>query len=500
MGSERGDSFADRGRASRVGGGRSRAGNTGAESADALPTGRLVRASRAAGAVGPSSVRFFTSLATNVLRSPDDAYALLLRRHEAIADHALTVLGELRGGAMKIGQLASFVDVDMVPAEFRSVYQDRLAQLRDSAPAMSWRKIRRVLEGEWEQPVESLFEEFEHEAVAAASIGQVHRAVLPGGRRVAVKIQYPEIADALEADLGTAAGLTAIATPLAKAMMPGLDPRTLVGEVRELVLEEIDYELEAQHQRTFARAYRNHPFIFVPDVVTELSRRRVLVSEWVDGMRFQEMLELPQEERNRIGEIVMRFYFHSMDYVGRFNTDSHPGNFPRRDDGSLAFIDFGNVKVVSPVWLGDFKRALRAAGAGDREGFRDAIVDLGYVHRPEHLDVNWLLQQVLATGGWFLRDQDLQLDPEYVAHVIAYAMDPQLIGHGIRVARDLKIPPEEIWFRRVEVGVFAVLGQLRASGNWHRIAGETMFGTPPATSAGEAERAYFDRRGSATTP
>ncbi|HWF54639.1 MAG TPA: AarF/ABC1/UbiB kinase family protein [Solirubrobacteraceae bacterium] len=470
------------------------------ESADTLPTGRLLRAGKAAGAVGPSSVRFFTTLATNALRSPDDAYAMLLRRHEDIADNTLSVLGELRGGAMKIGQLASFVDVDMVPEEFRGVYQDKLAELRDAAPAMSWNKIKRVLEGEWDEPVESLFEEFDHDAVAAASIGQVHRAVLPGGRRVAVKIQYPEIADALAADLGTAAGLTTITTPLAKAMMPGLDPRMLIDEVRELVMEEIDYELEAQHQRTFARAYRNHPFIFVPDVVTSLSRRRVLVSDWVDGMRFPEIQQLPQEERNRVGEILVRFYFHSMDYLGRFNTDSHPGNFLRREDGSLAFIDFGNVKVVSPGWLQGTKRGMRAASAGDRDAFRDAIIELGYVHRPEHLDVEWLLQQVLAAGEWFLRDQELELTPEYVAHMLSAVMDPQLIAHGIRVARDLKVPTEEVWFRRVEIGVFAVLGQLRAKANWHRIAGETIFGYPPATELGTAERDYFAGRGFVLPP
>jgi predicted unusual protein kinase regulating ubiquinone biosynthesis (AarF/ABC1/UbiB family) len=356
--------------------------------ADALPTGRLIRAGKAASAVGPSSVRFFTTLATNAMRSPDDAYDLLLRRHEEIADNTLSVLGELRGGALKIGQLASFVDVDLIPPEFRTVYQEKLADLRDSAPPMSWKKIKRVLEGEWDEPVESLFEHFEHDAVAAASIGQVHRAVLPDGRKVAVKIQYPEIADALEADLGTAQGLTAIATPLAKAMMPGLDPRMLIGEIRELVLEELDYELEAQHQRTFARAYRGHPFIYVPDVVTSLSRRRVMVSDWVDGMRFPEIQKLPEAERDRIGEIIMRFYFHSMDYVGRFNTDSHPGNFLLREDGSVAFIDFGNVKVCSPEWLRDGNRAMRAVIDGDKEAFIDAVVDLGYVRRREHLDAD----------------------------------------------------------------------------------------------------------------
>ncbi|HEY2437805.1 MAG TPA: AarF/ABC1/UbiB kinase family protein [Solirubrobacteraceae bacterium] len=463
--------------------------------ADELPTGRLVRATKAAGAVAPSSMRFFTTLATNVMRRPEDAGELLLRRHEDIADNALDVLSELRGGAMKIGQLASFVDVELIPPEYRTVYQEKLAQLRDAAPPMSWNKIKKVLEREWDEPVESLFEDFEHEAVAAASIGQVHRAVLPDGRRVAVKIQYPEIADALEADLGTAAGLTTIATPLAKAMMPGIEPRMLVKEVRQLVLEELDYELEAQHQRTFARAYRGHPFIYVPNVVTSLSRRRVMVSEWVDGMRFPQMQELPQAERNRIGEIVMRFYFHSMDYVRRFNTDSHPGNFLLRDDGSVAFIDFGNVKVVSDHWLRNGKRAMRAVLDGDKDAFVDAVVELGYVHRREHLDADWLLEQVKLAGDWFLSDREVRIDPEYVGRILSQVMDPKFISHGIRVARDLQVPPEEIWFRRVEIGVFAVLGQLRASGNWHRMTRETWFGDPPATPLGEDEREYFSRRG-----
>jgi predicted unusual protein kinase regulating ubiquinone biosynthesis (AarF/ABC1/UbiB family) len=440
-------------------------------------------------------VRFFTTLATNVMRSPDDAYELLLRRHEDIADNALSVLGELRGGAMKIGQLASFIDVDLIPPEYRTVYQEKLAQLRDAAPPMSWNKIKTVLEREWDEPVESLFEDFEHEAIAAASIGQVHRAVLPGGRLVAVKIQYPEIADALQADLGTAAGLTAIATPMAKAMMPGLEPRMLIGEVRELVLEELDYELEAQHQRTFARAYRGHPFIHVPDVLTTLSRRRVLVSDWVDGIRFKEMQQLPEADRDRIGEILMRFYFHSMYYAGRFNTDSHPGNFLLREDGSVSFLDFGNVKVCRPEWLRGGNRAMRAVIEGDREAFLDAVVDLGYVHRRERLDVDWLIRQVLLAGEWFLRDQELRVEPEYVARLIAQAMDPQLIAHGVRVARDLQIPPEEIWYRRVEIGVFAVLGQLRAQANWHRIAREHIYGEAASTTLGEAEHEYFARRG-----
>jgi predicted unusual protein kinase regulating ubiquinone biosynthesis (AarF/ABC1/UbiB family) len=420
---------------------------------------------------------------------------VLEQRHEELADHALEVLGSLRGGAMKVGQLASFVDVELVPPEFRAVYQERLAQLRDAAPPMSWSKVRRVLEREWEAPVESLFEDFDQDAAAAASIGQVHRARLPDGRRVAVKVQYPEIADALAADLGTAAGIAAVLTPLGKAMMPGLEPKLLLDELRELVLEEVDYELEAQHQRAFARAYRGHPFVYVPEVITDLSRRRVLVSEWVDGASFEEMLGLPQEQRDRIAEILQRFYLGATDMVGRFNTDPHPGNYLLRDDERLALLDFGSVKVVDPEWLASSQRLIRAVVEGDTEQFMSGLVTLGYVHRADRIDAERLLRQTLESGDWFLRDKDLQIDPDYVAGIIATLTDPRSIDSSLRTARGLKVPPEEIWFRRVQIGVLAVAGQLRARGNWHRRMREYVFGDEPATPLGREEWAFWQERG-----
>ena len=163
---------------------------------------------------------------------------------------------------MKIGQMASFIDVDFIPPEYRATYQEKLAALRDSAPPMSWKQVRSVLEGEWGQAPESVLEDLDHDASAAASIGQVHRGRLPDGRPVAVKVQYPEIADALEADLGTAAIIARLGTAIA----PGVDPKLIMDEIRERILEELDYELEAQNQRAFARAYRGHPFAHVPDV------------------------------------------------------------------------------------------------------------------------------------------------------------------------------------------------------------------------------------------
>lgn len=456
-----------------------------------MPTGKAARATKTVGALAPASLKLLTSTTTRMLRAPETAHEVLQRRHEEIANGVVAVLGELRGGAMKVGQLASFVDTELVPAEFRDVYREKLSRLRDSAPPMSWSKIRDVLESEWQAPVESLFEDFAHEPAAAASIGQVHRGVLADGRRVAIKVQYPEVARALRADVDTVASIATVLTPLAKALMPGLEPQLVVGELRERLLEEVDFELEAQHQRAFARTYRGHPFIHIPPVVSELCRERVLVSEWVDGAGFADMRKLPEGDRNRIGEIVQRFYLGAIDYAGRFNTDPHPGNYLLREDGSMAFLDFGNVKLVDPEWLQRSKRLLAAALDGDADRMVRELAALGYVHRAARVDGEAMLAQALAAGDWFLSDREVRVDPDYVAQTIAALMD-----HGnTRTARHLKIPPEEIWIRRVQVGVLAVLGQLRARSNWHRTAREFIFADPPASDLGRVEQAFFAARG-----
>ena len=460
-----------------------------------LPTGKGARATKAVGALAPASLKLLTSMATTLLQSPEQTRELLQRRHEELADGVVDMLGELRGGAMKIGQLASFVDVELIPTEHRETYQRKLARLRDAAPPMEWPKVRRVLEREWETPVESLFEDFEHDAAAAASIGQVHRAVLADGRKVAVKVQYPEVARALRADVDTAASVATVLTPLGKAMMPGLEPRVVADELRERLLEELDFELEAQNQRAFARAYRGHPFILVPPVVSELCRERVLVSEWVDGVGFDEMRALPDAQRDRIGAIVHRFYLGAIDWVGRFNTDPHPGNYLLRRDGSIAFLDFGNVKLVDPGWLQMSKRLLAAVIAGDAEGVARELDALGYVHRVDSLDRKAMLAQARAGSDWFACDRKLTIDRDYVARTIAALTSADSARTSFAIARHLKIPREEIWIRRVQVGVLAVLGQLRATGNWHRTASEFIFGDAPQTDLGRAEHAFFAGRG-----
>ena len=255
--------------------------------------------------VGTQGARYAGTRAANIARSPEEAAEALERRHFEAAEQMVDTLGRMKGAALKIGQLASFIDTEFLPPEYRELYQERLATLRTTAPPMPWEKVRSVLDEEWEEPVEELFEDFEHDAAAAASIGQVHRALLCDGRRVAVKVQYPGVAKAIAADMQNAG----LILRMAKALAPGLDAKAAAEELKERVMEELDYELEAQNQRSMARIFRGHPFIVIPDVVTSLSRERVIVSEFVAGRGFEEMKQLPQDERDRIGEIAFRFFF-----------------------------------------------------------------------------------------------------------------------------------------------------------------------------------------------
>jgi predicted unusual protein kinase regulating ubiquinone biosynthesis (AarF/ABC1/UbiB family) len=456
---------------------------------DRIPTGRLRRAAKTTGALAPGTLRLATSIATSAARDPDKAAELLSQRHEQLADEVVDALSSLRGGAMKIGQMASFIDVDFIPAEYRDTYQAKLAALRDSAPPMSWKQVSSVLEREWGEAPESVLEDLEHDAAAAASIGQVHRGRLPDGRAVAVKVQYPEIADALEADLGTAA----IIARLGKAIAPGVDPNLIMDEIRERILEELDYELEAQNQRTFARAYRGHPFAHVPDVVTSLSARRVLVSEWVDGRPFAEIRALPDDERGRIGEAIYRFYYGSLHWLGRFNVDAHPGNYLLLDDGRMAFLDFGSVKEMQADRLRTGVRLLMAATEPDDEAVVEVLRDLGYVRPGANPNAALLAAQVRVPNEWILTDTEFTLDRAYVGKLMA--AQSQINAETLRLARTISLPADDLMLNRMGIGVVAVLGQLGVTRNWHRMAREAWFGDPPSTDMGAAESEFFRRRG-----
>ena len=224
---------------------------------------------------------------------------------------------------MKAGQVASFMDTGAFPEEFQERIQAKLAELRDSAPRVPFKDMRKVIEDELGEPLGEVFAEFDEEAVAAASIGQVYRARLHDGREVAVKVQYPGVAAAVRSDLQNLGMIMRVA----KRIAPGMDAKAMTAEIKERLSDELDYEHEAQSQRAIARAWRGHPFVVIPDVVTSLSRERVLVTEWAEGIGFEEVRDLTEDEQDRFAEIFFRFYFGSLYRVGFFSGDPHPGNF-----------------------------------------------------------------------------------------------------------------------------------------------------------------------------
>ncbi len=456
---------------------------------DELTTGRTARSAKLGSAIGGQAARTAATAAGNIGRSPEERQERLMDRNLETAIKLASTLGEMKGAAMKIGQLASFVDVEFIPDEYREVYQEQLSKLRTSAPPMPWKKVKKVLEEEYDEPLEELFSEFDQEAFAAASIGQVHRAKLPDGSPVAVKIQYPGIAEALESDLRNAGVLVR----LAKALAPGLDAKAVADELRERVLEELDYEFEAQNQRAFARAYEGHPFIYVPDVHTRLSRRRVLVTEFVEGIDFPKVRELPQAERDRFGEILYRFCFGSIYHLQHFNADSHPGNYLLMNDGRVAFLDFGMTKKLEDRQIELEQRTLKAAIHDDAEELRDGLAELGFLREGVEIDAAKLLEHVQIVAGWYLRDEEKKMSPRYVMKVIEVSSDPR--SEFYDMVRRESLPAEELMGRRMETGLLAVLAQVGASRNWHRIMREWVFGDEPQTELGREEWEYFEARG-----
>ncbi len=460
-----------------------------------ITKGRLRRSAKLGSIVGVQGAKYAGTKATNVARSEEGGKEKLEARHMETAMKMVGALGQMKGAAMKLGQFASFIDTEFIPEEYREIYQEQLAKLRTDAPAMPWEQVVKVLEEEYDgEPLSDYFAEIEHEAFAAASIGQVHHAELLDGRQVAVKIQYPGIAEALEADLRNAGTLVR----LARAIAPGLDAKAIADELRERVMEELDYEYEAQNQRSFARAYRDHPFIYVPEVVTRLSRRRVLVTEFVEGRGFEAIKELPHEERSRFGEIVFRGSFGSIYHLQHFNADPHPGNYILMNDDRVAFLDFGMTKKLDREQILLEQRAFDAASRDDSEGFRQALHDLGFVKNPSKLDAQRLMDHMRAIGGWYVEDREIEVDAKLVMKIIEVTNDPR--SEYFDLMRRESLPADELMGRRMEIGVVAVLGQLRAKRNWHRILREWVYGDSPETDLGAQEWEYFEERGVKRVP
>jgi predicted unusual protein kinase regulating ubiquinone biosynthesis (AarF/ABC1/UbiB family) len=393
----------------------------------------------------------------------------------------------MKGAAMKLGQVMSFLDIGLVGEEHREEFQAKLAELRDAAPKVAFKEMRKVIEAELDGPLDEFFDDFDPEPIAAASIGQVYRARLPDdGGAVAIKVQYPGVAAAVRADLKNLGMLAR----LMSRMAPGLDARALAEEVRERIDDELDYELEASNQRALAAIFRGHPFICVPGVIGSLSRERVLVTEYVEGTGFEALKRYPQEQRDRIAEIIYRFYFGCMYRHLQFSGDPHPGNFLLMDDGRVAFLDFGLFKRIDPS-VAQYEMEIARFGI-ERDGVAmiRRLHEIGFLPQaPEHYDPEQILRQFDDVTWWYTRDAVVELTPEIATQIVIDMSDPR--SRHFAAMRHENLPPDHLFGRRTETLTLAVMAQLRARGNWHRIAREWVFGDPPVSELGREEAAFF---------
>jgi predicted unusual protein kinase regulating ubiquinone biosynthesis (AarF/ABC1/UbiB family) len=443
---------------------------------------RVRRAASIAGAAAGVAARSATAKAVG--GDSDTRKAAAARQQLKSAETLVKVLGGMRGAAMKVGQTLSAVDLGLVPEEVRPQFQEILATLQQDAEPASFKAISKVVTQDLGGRLSDHFRDFAEEPVAAASIGQVHRATTREGRDVAVKVQYPGVAEAIQADLKN----LRLALKLLDVIAPGINTGAIADEIRERISEEIDYELEATNQRSMARAYRDHPFVVVPDVLVDLCRERVIVSEFIEGERFAEARTRGQSERNRLGEILVRFYINGPMRHRLLNGDPHPGNALFLADGRVAFLDFGFFKRLADGEVESLLASTRAVHAGDAERLMAVMVEIGALE-PNPALAQPFLEAYDAILGWTFVEEELQVDGRRTGEMMRRYN--QLQGH--QDFESLTLPAEHLVLMRSVMLLTGLLGMLEASNSWFSIAREWLYDDPPVTELGVLEADHLAR-------
>lgn len=451
---------------------------------EVLPTGWLERGAKLAGQTSRSAARFVGTRARS-FASPDRAQEFLDGFHQQTAKQLVEMLGEMKGAAMKVGQLASFYEF-AAPGEYLSTYRDALTMLQNSAPPMDPEASRSVIKDEFGKSADEVFATFEDEPVAAASIGQVHKATLHSGEEVAVKVQYPGVDDAVRADLKNISAMMKISVAIA----PNLDPKEVAAEVKDRVLEELDYRREASNQAKFAELWRDHPFVVIPKVYPEYCKTRVITQEFITGKPFMTSMEWDQDKRDQLGEILYRFFFGSFNRFMLFSADPHPGNYLLLPRGKVAFLDFGLVRAIDPGTLKLFVELGQALVTDDRQRGRGALEGLGVLNRktPE-VDAVW--EHLRRLNQPMLVDAELTIDPKMVQEIAAAGMDPRT--ESFKTLRKVGVPGVMVTFNRMSFGVASLLGRLEAKNNWQALARELWSGEPANTPLGKKDQAWLKK-------
>ena len=407
------------------------------------------------------------------------------------AQDVAEVLGGMKGAIMKAGQMLSFIAEGLPPEA-----QAALATLQADVPPMAPSLAEGVILEELGDHPNRLFLDWNPIPVAAASIGQVHRAVMPDGREVAVKVQYPGVDQAISSDLDNAELLYGMFAAFA---LKNMEIKPLVDELRARMGDELDYRLEARCQTEFADRYRGHPFIHVPDVIPERSSRRVLTSDWVDGLSWSEFLGVATPaQKAEAAEILFRFAEGSIWHHRVFNGDPHPGNYRfHPDKGKVTFLDFGLVKRWAPGELETLTPILDTVLAKNPQATVRALVRAGFLPSDHGLPAARVYE--FCSGPYIpFQQEEFTFTPEFVGHTLQKMLD--IHGEFGDVIRLLNMPPSYVILDRVVWGMSALFGKLGARARWGDLLNEYLHGAAPNTDLGRAEIEWRARRAATAAP
>ena len=385
-------------------------------------------------------------------------------RTVALAEEFGAQLRRMGGAGEKITQLLSMVQLDRTSQG--AAASRPLGSLPEARESFDWRRVRGVIEHDLDARIKDVFTVFEEKPFAISSLGQVHSARTSEGEHVAVKVQHPDIGDAIAADLRN----IGLVGPILKRLAPGSDSGALLSEVRERIADELDYEIEAQHQRRLARLFRGHPHVRVPRVYTDLSTRRVLVTEYVDGLGFEEIARLEEAERDRVGEIVLRFFFGLVWRERIAAGDPYPENCLLCADGRVCLLDFALLRDLEAGYLDGERDVLRAVIEADPDAVHGALARLGYLGEADSYDPSALLEHLATAGEWFLAQGFRRIDPDYVRRTLEIGYPPR--SPWFSVMRRMMLAPPTLLLRRIEVQMLSLLGELHAGGDWSAVAAE----------------------------
>ncbi|WP_081665216.1 AarF/ABC1/UbiB kinase family protein [Mycobacterium sp. UM_CSW] len=426
------------------------------------------------------------------LREKTGDAGAVARFHERTAEGYSQLLGHSKGVLMKVGQILSMFDANSVGGAFWP-YQAALARLQADAPPMDPDLAKDIVFTDLGRRVEEVFSRFTNEPIAAASIGQVHRAVLRDGREVAVKIQYPGAAEAIRDDLANHELLTTVLRFLssaAGATMPDLRPAT--REIATRIAEEVDYRHEASNITAFSELYRGHPFIRVPEVIGEASGDRVLTMTYLDGLDWSSARQADQDLKNAWAEAISRFMAGSFRHANLFQADPHPGNYRFGTDGRVGFVDFGCVKVLSERQRRSFVGMARAAVEGRKHELRDLMIQTGFLAGDSTLTADEAYEWWAEILHELLAPQPVTYTHDGSMRVTRGLVDARSADHP---ARRLSIPGDFVFFPRLTLGMNTLFAALGATLDARSIYDDLDGVAEPVTPLGKRHHAWVRQRG-----